>query len=68
MNGTDLSNELWFKSSYSNDSGACVEVARLTAGVATRDSKDPAGPALTFSDEAWAAFVGSVRNGEFPQR
>lgn len=40
-------------------------MARLGAGVATRDSKDPAGPALRFDAAAWAAFVGSVQAGGF---
>jgi hypothetical protein len=26
-----------------------------------RDSKDPNGPALAFSPDAWSAFVGLVR-------
>jgi Domain of unknown function (DUF397) len=69
MKGTDLPDGLWFKSSYSNDTANCLEVALPGSGrVAARDSKDPAGPALTFTAEAWGAFVGSVRDGEFPQR
>ena len=55
----------WRKSSYSNHVGNCVEVARLGVAVATRDSKDPAGPALRFGAEAWAAFVGAVADGRF---
>ncbi|MFD8702868.1 DUF397 domain-containing protein [Kitasatospora sp. NPDC059648] len=48
----------WFKSSYSNDQGgACVEVASSPSTVHVRDSKDKAGPTLTFSPEAWSAFV-----------
>ncbi|MFJ9841276.1 DUF397 domain-containing protein [Kitasatospora sp. NPDC101155] len=48
----------WFKSSYSNDEGgACVEVAASPAAIHVRDSKDKAGPTLTFSPEAWSAFV-----------
>ena len=31
----------------SSGNGACVEVARLHSATAMRDSKDPAGPALT---------------------
>jgi hypothetical protein len=56
----------WFKSSYSNDQGgACVEAARVGAGaMAVRDSKDPAGPALLFTAEAWTAFTVAVREGE----
>ncbi|MEE1786447.1 DUF397 domain-containing protein [Streptomyces sp. SP17BM10] len=34
--------------------------------MAVRDSKDPKGPALVFTAEAWAAFVGAVRTGELP--
>lgn len=57
---------LWFKSSYSNGQGECVEVAISGERVATRDSKDPAGPALVFSAEAWTAFVHGVAHGELP--
>jgi hypothetical protein len=59
----------WFKSSYSQNGGQCVEVAtnlvtaRGTVGV--RDSKDPAGPALAFPADAFAAFITGVRDGEF---
>jgi hypothetical protein len=59
----------WFKSSYSNNGGACVEVAAVGDGsgvVPVRDSKDPSGPALTFTADAWAAFVSGVRKGDFP--
>lgn len=55
----------WVKSSYSGNNGNCVEVAALCGQVATRDSKDPAGPALVFTAEAWAAFIGRVAAGEF---
>lgn len=61
----DLSGAIWRKSSRSG-SGNCVEVARNLPGVvAVRDSKDPAGPALAFTPEGWAAFTGSVRAGDF---
>jgi Domain of unknown function (DUF397) len=61
----DLSDARWFKSSYSNGSGECVEVALLGDAVAMRDSKDPAGPVLTFTPGEWDAFVRGVRTGEF---
>jgi len=39
----------WRKSRRSNPSGNCVELATLPdAKIAIRDSKDPAGPHLTF--------------------
>ncbi|MEU1908711.1 DUF397 domain-containing protein [Streptomyces hygroscopicus] len=60
----------WFTSSYSNNGGACVEVAaNLVASrgvVPVRDSKDPHGPALLFEPTAWSSFVSAVRRGEFP--
>ncbi|MFE5122830.1 DUF397 domain-containing protein [Streptomyces sp. NPDC056669] len=60
----------WFKSSYSDNGGQCVEVAaNLVASrgvVPVRDSKDPHGPALMFEPTAWSSFVSAVRRGEFP--
>jgi hypothetical protein len=53
----DLTGARWRKSSRSGD-GECVEVAdNLPSVVGVRDSKDSAGPALTFAPVAWAAFV-----------
>jgi hypothetical protein len=58
----DLTGAVWHKSSRSNGTGGnCVEVAgNLPGRVAVRDSKDPAGPALTFDPYAWRAFVGTL--------
>ncbi|MGI5349753.1 DUF397 domain-containing protein [Streptomyces sp. CA-250714] len=60
-----MADAAWFKSSYSNDQGgACIEGARLSAGVmAVRDSKQPDGPAFTFRADAWSAFLTSVKSG-----
>ena len=57
----------WVKSSYSGNNSNCVEVAALHGQVATRDSKNPTGPALLFTTEAWTAFLSSVTAGEFGQ-
>ncbi|WP_181786734.1 DUF397 domain-containing protein [Streptomyces phytophilus] len=58
----------WVKSSHSNgDGGNCVEWApdlAVSGVVPVRDSKDPDGPALTFSADAWAAFIADVKTGE----
>ncbi|WP_422734899.1 DUF397 domain-containing protein [Micromonospora sp. WMMD558] len=55
----DLNGARWRKSS--GNGGNCVEVAdNLPGVVAVRDSKDPAGPALTFASSAWRAFVAQV--------
>jgi hypothetical protein len=52
-----------FRKSTRSDGGSnCVEVAREVAGraVRVRDSKDQAGPVLTFGPGAWRLFVGST--------
>ncbi|MFF4492720.1 DUF397 domain-containing protein [Streptomyces sp. NPDC001546] len=53
----------WLKSSHSDHGGQCVEVAlNLLGTVPVRDSKaGDAGPVLTFSTPAFAAFLGAVR-------
>ncbi len=60
----------WFKSSYSNNGGNCIEVAaNLIASrgvVPVRDSKDAEGPALVFPAAAWSSFVADVKAGRFP--
>ena len=57
----------WRKSSRSNDNGLCVEFVELPSGegVALRDSKNPTGPTLSFTNDEWAAFAGGVKDGEF---
>lgn len=39
----------WRKSSFSDGDANCVEVAHLVKGFAVRDSKDPSGPVLSFT-------------------
>ncbi|MFE2957737.1 DUF397 domain-containing protein [Nocardia tengchongensis] len=60
-----MNNELpvtnWFKSTYGQAQGECVEVAFLDSGrVGVRDSKNPTGPA-----REWDAFTMGVKDGEF---
>jgi hypothetical protein len=63
----DMTGAVWRKSARSDNGGAsCVEVARnLPEVVGVRDSKDRSGPVLAFAPDAWAAFLGGIRNGEF---
>jgi hypothetical protein len=64
---TDLTSAIWRKSSYSSSNGGqCVEVAGdLPGAVAVRDSKNPDGPVLVLTPEAFAAFTDAIRAGDF---
>ncbi|MEV8002629.1 DUF397 domain-containing protein [Streptomyces sp. 35M1] len=59
----------WFKSSYSDNGGNCVEVAADLAAthgiVPVRDSKAVDGPVVAVPATAFAAFVAGVRGGTF---
>ncbi|MFJ2397141.1 DUF397 domain-containing protein [Streptomyces sp. NPDC087843] len=51
----------WRKSSYSDSSGGnCVEVAPCPHAIHIRDSKNPAGPALSVTPAAWRRFAESL--------
>ncbi|MEU6082526.1 DUF397 domain-containing protein [Streptomyces sp. NPDC047108] len=63
---TQISGVEWTKSTYSNPSGNCVELARLPGGdVALRNSRDPGGPALVYTREEIAMFLHGAKDGEF---
>ncbi|MEU0991863.1 DUF397 domain-containing protein [Streptomyces sp. NPDC005953] len=56
----------WFKSSYSSNGGNCVEWspshACTTGIVSVRDSKNPNGPVLNLSTNAFAGLVTLARS------
>ncbi|WP_431784944.1 DUF397 domain-containing protein [Streptomyces chumphonensis] len=56
----------WRKSSYSSSNGGeCLEVGEGIPGVVpVRDSKNPHGPALTFTAADWSAFVAGVSSDQ----
>ncbi|MGW3459476.1 DUF397 domain-containing protein [Streptomyces olivaceoviridis] len=62
-NRIDLSDALWFKSSYSNgDGGNCVEVADgIPNLIPVRDSKAPDGPVLLLPPTAWTPFITALK-------
>ncbi|MDF4250069.1 DUF397 domain-containing protein [Streptomyces sp. WMMB303] len=58
----------WLTSSYSDNGGACVEVAANLAAshgtVPVRDSKNPDGPVLDLTTEAFSTFVTGIKSGD----
>jgi Domain of unknown function (DUF397) len=64
MSEIDLSRAEWRKSSYSSQSGNCVEVAtNLPIMVAVRDSKQPDDPRLLIPAAEWRTFVRDLKAG-----
>jgi hypothetical protein len=65
---TVLRRATWVKSSYSNPSGDCVELAELTGGrIAVRNSRYPSGLILFYTRVVMAAFLQRVKEGGFDE-
>lgn len=61
----DFSRATWRKSTKSQQSGQCVELAKVGDLIGVRDSKDPNGSVLVFTVEEIAAFLDGAIKGEF---
>ncbi|MFI6174907.1 DUF397 domain-containing protein [Nonomuraea sp. NPDC051191] len=57
----------WKKSPYSGGNGNCVELRRHNGMIEVRDSKDPAGPILSFTDPEILAFRRGLSSGAFDE-
>ena len=56
----------WQKSRYSNSQGSCVEMALLPGGdIAVRNSRDPNGPALIYTQAEIHALLQGAKDGDF---
>ncbi|MPZ64502.1 MAG: DUF397 domain-containing protein [Pseudonocardiaceae bacterium] len=62
----DLLEAAWRTSSFSNGTGACVEVAPLDDGrIAMRNSKTPDAGVVFFTRAEMDAYIKGVKAGEF---
>ncbi|HEV2374663.1 MAG TPA: DUF397 domain-containing protein [Streptosporangiaceae bacterium] len=63
MTATDMSRADWHKSSYSGQTGNCVEVATTLPGlVAVRDSQNRDGGVLRFSPVQWRELLENIKH------
>lgn len=60
----------WTRASASVNTGACVELAAASSGVAMRDSKNPGGPVLLCVRDEFRLLLDRARSGELdaPER
>lgn len=62
LNHAATDTAIWRKSSHSGGQGDCLELAHNIPALApVRDSKNPAGPVIPFSRDAWGVFVAHLR-------
>jgi hypothetical protein len=54
----------WRTSSYCDTGGQCVQVTQAGTTVAVRDSTNPHAALLTFTPQAWTAFLRRLSQGK----
>lgn len=66
LKGNTVENLNWQKSTFSQDSSNCVEIARTSDGrIFLRESEDPSGSIVQTDRAKLAAFIKGVKAGEF---
>jgi Domain of unknown function (DUF397) len=60
-----MTGDLNWRVALACNGGACIQVAPYGNQIVIGDSKNPAGPGLTYSRSEWLAFVDGARRGDF---
>ncbi len=60
----NLSRIHWRKSSRSASGSQCVEIGYTRGRIFARDSKNPTGLTLAFSQTKWTEFLNTVKNND----
>jgi hypothetical protein len=64
--GFDTSRAVWRRAAENDDPPrGSVEVAFVDDLIGMRDSRQPEGPILVFTESEWDAFVAGAKDGEF---
>ena len=61
QNDLNVSDLQWRKARRSANNGACVEVAPVNGNIAVRDSKNPGGSLLRYSQQSWLDFIQALK-------
>jgi predicted secreted Zn-dependent protease len=64
MFDSDSADTPWRKATKSG-AGNCIRVARRDNLIMISDSKNPAGPILSYTLSEWDAFLDGAKRGEF---
>lgn len=61
----DLSNAEWLRAEESEGEDEAIEIAFVGEYIAMRNSAEPDGTVLVFTEAEWDAFVLGAKDGEF---